>query len=348
MRNWFFFIGLILGFSGTAYSQKCDCQKEFASIQDQFIENYAGMSDFRKSHPEFSDRAYGFRKKSKRLTTWKSCDQLIESWFDYFDNEHIFGGRTAQHPSFREPAEDPQNTTPGLVLYADTLAVFRIPSADIGYQKVIDSLFLRNQEVLRIIPRWVVDIRGNGGGGDGVFQSFWPYLFTQPWILYQQEFWATEGNKAYLRSLLMYPDLPSNAKMEIQGILERSEGQLNAFILSASQRSDTLSQEQVFQNPQQVFILYDKTCISAAEQFLWRSRQSQKVTLWSASPSGGAVDYGNLRFAYSSSGNWYFSIPTTKSTRIPHDPIDPTGILPDVWIPKQVDDPLQWVIQRRK
>lgn len=345
MRNWFFSILLLSGFPLAAFSQNCDCQQEFASIQDTFIENYAGMSDFRKSHPDFSDRAYAFRKKSKRLTTWKACDQLIESWFNYFQNAHIFGGRTAQHPLYKEQEASTRDDTPRLVLYADTLAVFKVTSADIRYQKVIDSLFLQNQEALARIPRWVVDIRGNGGGGDGVFQSFWPYLFTQPWRLYQQEFWATEGNKAYLASLLSYPELPEDAKIEIQGILQRAEGQQNTFILSARQRCDTLTQDQVFRNPQRVSILYDASCISAAEHFLWRSRQSPKVTLYSATPSGGAVDYGNLRFAFSSSGNWYFSIPTTQSTRLPSDPIDPTGILPDVWVPKKLDDPLRWVIQ---
>jgi hypothetical protein len=32
----------------------------------------------------------------------------------------------------------------------------------------------------------------------------------------------------------------------------------------------------------------------------------------------------------------------TRSLRLPHDPVDPDGIAPDVLIPAETDDPVAW------
>jgi hypothetical protein len=49
-------------------------------------------------------------------------------------------------------------------------------------------------------------------------------------------------------------------------------------------------------------------------------------------PSAGVLDYANVRVFALPSGKCFMAIPTTRSRRLPKNPIDNVGITPDVRI----------------
>ena len=58
-----------------------------------------------------------------------------------------------------------------------------------------------------------------------------------------------------------------------------------------------------------------------------------------------AIDYGNLNFVFTPSKLWYFSVPTTRSARLPNYPVDPIGIAPHVELKPEIKDPIQWLVK---
>lgn len=82
------------------------------------------------------------------------------------------------------------------------------------------------------------------------------------------------------------------------------------------------------QQPSRVAVLIDGRCGSSCEAFLLEARQSEKVRLIGR-PTGGNLDYGNMFPHPLPSGRTVWAS-TTRSRRLPENPIDDTGILPDV------------------
>lgn len=139
------------------------------------------------------------------------------------------------------------------------------------------------------------------------------------------------------RQLLTNKNLPENTRSEISDIVARAESKPNSFVPLHSSIIDTLKLDSVYQFPEKVSVLIDGGCKSATEQFLLLAKQSQKVTVYGAENSGGALDYANLNTIITPSGYWYASVPTTRTTRLPDNPVDPMGISPDHLVNKDVD-----------
>jgi C-terminal processing protease CtpA/Prc len=79
---------------------------------------------------------------------------------------------------------------------------------------------------------------------------------------------------------------------------------------------------------------------SSAEQFLLLARQSHKVTLFGKRNSAGVLDFANVVGMPTPSGRYQVYWGTSRSLRVPDDPVDPDGITPDIRIPEKVDDPV--------
>jgi C-terminal processing protease CtpA/Prc len=84
--------------------------------------------------------------------------------------------------------------------------------------------------------------------------------------------------------------------------------------------------------PTRVAVLTDRGCGSSCEQFLLAMQQSWNVKLFGRRTAG-ALDYSNLRPHKLPSGKRLVLYATSRSTRLPHLPVDAVGVLPDVFLP---------------
>lgn len=76
------------------------------------------------------------------------------------------------------------------------------------------------------------------------------------------------------------------------------------------------------------------------------ARQSRKVVLMGQENSAGVIDYGQMMGMPAPSGRFELRWATTRSLRLPGDPVDPHGIAPDILIPMNVDDPVLYAAKQ--
>ena len=97
----------------------------------------------------------------------------------------------------------------------------------------------------------------------------------------------------------------------------------------------------------QIAVLVDQRCASSCEQFLLYLRQGSAVTLI-GSHSAGMLDYSNVAFFMLPSHDRVLALPTTRSKRLPKEPIDGIGVAPDVVLDwGECSDTCHWVIALR-
>lgn len=204
----------------------------------------------------------------------------------------------------------------------------------------IDSLFAAEGERIRGAERLVVDVRGNGGGSDFNFRHLLPLVYTRPIHTVSIEALATEENiraNETLAADTTWPEAQRQRMREFIARLETARGSWYVF------PDNTHEEPAVLERPRRVDVLLDRGCASSCEQFLLAARQSGKVALY-GDRSAGIIDFGNVRSARMPEGTLVLNHPTTRSKRLPHDPIDGVGIRPDFPVPAGELFPIEWVL----
>lgn len=225
-------------------------------------------------------------------------------------------------------------------------AYLRIRSFNVNYLPKIDSILKAHWQDLLEVPNLVIDVRGNGGGGDISYRSLKQLIYTQPVKIIGADFLSTSENIANYVSMIKAAELPANEeRMYIQQV-ERAKLAVETYFNFSADRIDTLSE--VLPNPRRVAIIIDHGCASATEQFLLEAKQSRKVTIY-GQPSMGALDYANVCSKFYPAISSTLDYPTTRSRRIDKKQgVDNAGIQPDVPLAFQEADWLQYVLSDLK
>jgi len=104
----------------------------------------------------------------------------------------------------------------------------------------------------------------------------------------------------------------------------------------------TLTFGRVLPWPERVGVVMDGGCASSCEQFILAARQSGKVTLF-GSHTAGVLDHANVARADVPGHAIRLQYPTSRSMRLPGDPVDPDGIPSEVALPDTARRPLDRV-----
>lgn len=218
----------------------------------------------------------------------------------------------------------------------------RLPSFNDAHAATVRDLLARHAGELARTPRLVVDVRGNGGGSDFVYAPLLPLLATGPIRRVGVEIRASPDN-ARLREAVAArlaeasPDAAATLRAE-SARMRRAPG---GFIRREPAES-VVAFDRVQPMPRRVVVLLDRAG-SSAENFLLDARQSGKVVLMGQENSAGVIDYGEMMEMPAPSGRFDLLWATTRSLRLPAEPVDPHGIAPGVRIPASIEDPLAWV-----
>jgi hypothetical protein len=332
-----------------AQSKTCDCGKDFDFLATSYINDYSGIQDFTILHPEYLKDIDKLSKQANATTTFDKCNKIIGKLIKYLNNGHVQGGPTKENPIFENGKVMKKNEgsfEPSIKFLDTKTVLFQIKSADLSYKSMLDSLISYSKVKLDIAEHFIIDLRGNSGGGDAMFSSLIPYLYTNPILIHSTELWASENNVKMFENLLSNPDISKENKVFIQKIVDKGKDNLNNFISISENKTDTIMLETVLKLPLKLSVIIDKDCKSATEQFLLLAKQSKKTTIYGYENSGGALDYSNLNLIFSPSKYWYATVPTTRTTRLPDNPVDPNGIKPDVLVDKKIKDIILWIKQK--
>lgn len=331
-----------------AQNQTCDCGKDFDFLATSYMKDYSGIRDFSMQYPDYLQTIEKLSKQAKSIKDIASCDKLIGKLIAYINNGHVVYGQTKENPLYGKgkSKQSRGSLDPTLAFLDNKTVLFQIKTCDLSYKNLLDSLVSINKTRLEGTEHFILDLRGNEGGGDATFETIVPYLYTNPILIHTAELWASENNIKMFDEFLNNPEIPTESKLHIQKIVTNAKKNPNTFVPLSENKVDTLIINSVLEFPKKVSIVIDRNCKSSTEQFLLLAKQSKKTTIYGQTNSGGALDYSNLNFILTPSGYWYASVPTTRTTRLPNNPVDPNGIKPDVIIDKKIKDIIQWVRQK--
>jgi C-terminal processing protease CtpA/Prc len=214
----------------------------------------------------------------------------------------------------------------------------RIPDLDAGRAQPLRDILDANAEALAKAPNLVIDLRDNAGGSDFVYASLVPLLYRRPIYTIGVETRASADNVA-LRKVIadnLSAEAPDVAR-QLDQQNERMAATPGAFVAGSNQNFTVERFDRVLPFPQRVSVLIDNAA-STGEQFLLEAHQSRKVTLFGKANSAGVLDFANVVGMPTPSGRHEVFRATSRSMRLPGDPVDPDGISPDIRIP--ADEPV--------
>ena len=199
----------------------------------------------------------------------------------------------------------------------------------------IDSLFNVHKSELDSTANLIIDLRDNSGGSDYSYNPITKYLYTNPVVNTGGDVYSTEGNIKGWEFLLTIPDIPDDAKTQVQAIIKQMKEHKNSLVTIVPDNIDSSKTPLKF--PQKIVILINRECASSTEEFLLLARQSKKVIL-AGEHTSGILDYANVRGTNFSCMPFILSYATTKSKRVDRGQgIDNIGIIPDIKLSENQD-----------
>lgn len=223
---------------------------------------------------------------------------------------------------------------------ADTLYL-RLPSFGDADTETVRELIEARAAELAATPQLIIDVRGNGGGSDFVYDPVLPLLYTRPIWRIGVEVKVSADNARLRREA--GERLAAVSPQASRTLIEESERMAGttATFIRREPPVEVVRLAGPLANPARIAVLVDRAG-SSAENFIMDARQSRKVTLMGQENSAGVIDYGEMMGSPAPSGRFALLWATTRSLRLPGDPVDPQGIAADVPIPKDVADPVKW------
>ena len=226
---------------------------------------------------------------------------------------------------------------------AETLYL-RLPSFGDAHTETVRKLIEARSAELATTPQLIIDLRGNTGGSDFVYDPVLPLLYTRPiWRIGVEVRVSADNARLRREEGERLAAVSPEASRTLIEESDRMAGAAAAFI-RREPPVEVVRLEGVLMNPARIAVLIDRAG-SSAENFIMDARQSRKVTLMGQENSAGVIDYGEMMGSSAPSGRFALLWATTRSLRLPGDPVDPHGIAPDVLIPKNVDDPVMWAAE---
>jgi Peptidase family S41 len=326
------------------------CVLDFDSTYVVITRDYAGYQDrLRENGPRITALTDSVRAAVRGEASDSTCTALLQRWIVPFaEHDH--------HLQLWQPRPDPagqragaggeDRRRPSLEFPDDSTAVLTLPDFAERYKPAIDSLIASHQARLLATPYLVVDVRRNGGGATRAYAQVVPLLYTNPIPRDGMELWVSEGNLAMARAMLDDPRTPPGMKAEAARLLPQLEKNLGRFFSMGE--IDSLKLDTVYALPRAVAVLTGRGSASSCEQFVLDAMHSQKVTVFGTEHTAGFLDYGNIRTITLPSGIRRLAYATSRSHRLPERPMDYTGIVPHVLIPREDTDGLAFAIRYLK
>jgi hypothetical protein len=239
-----------------------------------------------------------------------------------------------------KPITQIDKNMPNFTVLDNNTCLLTVPSFSLVYKSHIDSLLLYYDTVLKKSLHLIIDLRNNGGGSVLCFEKIIPYLYTNPIITKGSSVLATEDNIRDYYALYDYPNISDSMKNVFKKeaeILKNHIGELYPLW-----PSDTLILNNIYTYPKTISILVNERCASSAELFLLKAKQSTKVKLYGKHTMG-AVDYSDAVTASFPCPLYKIRYSSSISNRIPEQPIDNIGIIPDIEIEESESDWIKFV-----
>lgn len=332
------------------YAQhNCDCKISLERLIEKIETEYPGFGEKVKHDKDLYTSKKNMQLSKSIAAPKDSCIAVLQDYISFFKDEHIFlQSRTKSDvkqedtPVKNEIAEKEVDSK----MINGNIFYIRLSSFQYANVALVAELVKQNKKNIEQCKAMIIDIRGNGGGTDDVYQPLLPYVLTNPLRIMSVEFFATATLVNGLRDYAIQ-NIKKDTANEIRRIdedLKEYRENLGKFVLYGDNKVIIDSIKINKKGPSQVIILSDSNVASAGENFLFSCRQSKKVKIMGV-PSMGALDYGSIREFKFGCDNYELYLSTYRSTRLPGYPIDNIGIQPDVYLDESIKDWIDFAVQ---
>lgn len=335
----FTLIMLLIIASGKLYSQQCNCSDQLAFAIEKTEANYAGFSDkvTEATRQKYNEHTQLFKSKAAKEKNTESCLKLVRDWLGFFKDGHLEIRKKTEEAGFASARD--ASAINGRFYFRNLDAetnLIRIASFNHLYKKVIDSIIKANYSVITSTKYLLIDLRGNGGGSDVSYEELMPFIYTNPIHVVGMDKLSTPDNIAKYETILKDDNYPQSTREYAKKIIERLKANPGKFLAGDD---DTFRLKAILPFPALVGVLVDKKCGSTTEQFLLAAKQSKKVVMFGEN-SAGVLDYANMHFLNFPCYEWRLGYATSRSRRLPEQPVDNIGISPDIHLESYEKD---WV-----
>jgi hypothetical protein len=222
---------------------------------------------------------------------------------------------------------------------SDRTMLIQVPTMNHQYAAALDSLVRAHRAEILRTPNLIIDVRGNGGGSDFTYAPLLPLLYTDSIRSPGVSILSTPRNIRNFEEILEDTTFDEARKPGIRALVDALRAQPGQLV---DRGGSVRGYDTVFPFPQRVAVLMNSGCASSCEQFVLAARDSRKATLF-GTRTGGVLDYANVAQTGTTCPLMTVRWATSRSNRLPHDPVDPNGIAPQVAVPASEIFPVEWV-----
>lgn len=313
------------------------CARDLDSLTTTVRRDYAGYPDrVPRREPALAALTDSVRAAAVAATTPRECTAALRRWIAFFGDRHLSVSEREPAPAPGAPAAPREPADPTVAMLDDSTVVLRLPDFNQRLKPAIDSVVAANRARILATPYLIVDVRGNGGGWTESYASVLPLVATGPIVVRGTSVRASEGNIAYMREMAAAPGMAPAIRDRVRALIPEMEARRGGFVPVDEDRE--IRFDTVHALPRAVAVLVDRRCASSCEQFALDARQSRRVVVVGAERTRGMLDYGNVRTVRLPSGERRLHLPTSRSRRLPAEPLDATGVVPTLRVPADEAD----------
>lgn len=340
---------LVVLFVNNVFAQNnCNCEVATQKLIITIERDYPGFKEKIASNIRLYNNHKTAVIERSRNTSNQDCIKILTDYTSFFKDEHIYIEVKTENKQEKIEIDVQKQDKPEIE--ASTLAsnIFYIKISSFKYENIapVKELIAKNKKQIEKSKALIIDVRDNFGGTDDVYQPLLPYILTNPLRIMNVEFLSTptliNGLQDYALQNIHKDSL--KAIQQIEDDLKEYKENLGNFVLYDGKKVTVDSIKLKQKSPKQIIILANNNVASAGENFLFSARQSKKVKIL-GTPSMGVLDYGSIREFNLECDNYTLYLPTYRSARLPHYPIDNIGIQPDVYLDDTVEDWLKFAIK---
>lgn len=316
--------------------------KDLTVIPGFLLENDAGAKDhlaqFGQKH--FDDALAEAKVAALQVADADGCEQVLNQYLRAWRKGHLAAAprplpKPTAAPSAQTAAAPLKREPKFQILSAKTILLTLKSFSDENRAPLI-ALLQQNHAELAKHANWIIDVRGNGGGSDSAYEPVLAWLLPDETVSVGAMWLATPANSEGHRSFcaIFSPGDTACEKDLNDAIVRTRNAPKGSLVPQDDSGGISFDRQKPLepQRPSRVAILIDGSCASSCEEFLLAARQSFHVKLIGRRTFG-SLDFSNLRPYPLPSGQRLLWYATSRSLRIPDQPVDLAGIPPDIYLP---------------
>jgi hypothetical protein len=322
---------MIMVFSGQLQSTRGPCRTSLDFVITKAETNYSGFHDkvTANNQSAYLSHTMAARAAADSARDDEGCFVVLNDWLHFFHDGHI---AVRWAPSVQAPGGNMHTSAvvpPTIQRLSDHTLLLTLPRFNNEQAPLITDLFQRHSQDLAQADNLIVDVRMNGGGSDFVWMPVMHFLYTRPVIAIGSSILSTPDNIAKFENIMADATMPDSDKRDIPPLIDQLRSHPGQLV---HRSDDTISFAGVLPRPRRVAVVTASGCQSSCEGFVLAARQSGKTCIL-GEHTGGVLDYANQWHLAIPDSKFAFWYPTSRSQRLPDDPVDVVGISPDIRTP---------------